>query len=64
MARQRIEPERGYLEAQRIAGGLIFRPAERSRDALRERIGLAPPPVIAQAKDDEIVPGDELVLAR
>ena len=47
----------------RIAGGLILRPTERGRDALRERIGLALSPVIAQAEDDEIVPGDELVLA-
>ena len=63
MARQRVEPERGYLEALRIAGGLVLRPAERGRDALRERIGLALSPVVAQAEDHEIVPGDELVLA-
>ena len=59
---QPVERERGDLHAERITDGFAFRPAKRRRDAERARVRLAEPPVIGQAKDDEPVPGDEVVL--
>ena len=62
IAHQRIERDRRNIEPLRIVRRLILRPTERRRETLRERIGPALPPVVAQAEDDEPVPGDELVL--
>ncbi len=45
---------------RRLRSGTVDQPSA-SREALRERIGLAQAPVIAEPPDDESVPPDELV---
>ena len=59
---QGVHGQGRHVVPPRIAGHLVLRPAHRLRQADRERVGLAQPPVIAQPDDHQLVLIDERVL--
>ena len=59
---QGVHRQRRHVVPPRIAGHLVRRPAHRLRQADRERVGRAQPPVIAQPDDHQLVLIDERVL--